>query len=45
MSMSRKELTPRQQRFIEAYNGNATQAAIKAGYSARSTSGISWPAS
>jgi len=27
--------TVKQQRFIEAYNGNATEAAIKAGYSAK----------
>jgi len=28
-----KKLTTKQKRFIEAYNGNGTQAAIKAGYS------------
>ena len=30
---SYKELTPKQQRFIDYYDGNATQAADKAGYS------------
>jgi phage terminase small subunit len=29
----KKKLTTKQKRFIEAYNGNGTQAAIKAGYS------------
>ena len=29
------KLTPRQRRFVEAYTGNATQAAISAGYSAK----------
>ena len=31
----KKELTPKQKRFIECYDGNATQAALKAGYSAK----------
>ena len=30
-----KGLTPKQKRFVEAYDGNATQAAIAAGYSER----------
>jgi phage terminase small subunit len=29
-------MTPKQRRFVEAYTGNATEAAIKAGYTARS---------
>ena len=29
-------LTVKQQRFVEAYNGNATEAMIAAGYSAKS---------
>ena len=31
--MARNELTAKQRRFVEAYDGNATQAAIAAGYS------------
>ena len=33
--MNGDKLTAKQKRFIEAYNGNATQAAIAAGYSAK----------
>lgn len=33
--MPRKGLTPKQKAFVEAYAGNATEAAIKAGYSKR----------
>ena len=33
-------LTARQRAFVEAYNGNATQAAIAAGYSARTADKI-----
>lgn len=33
-------LTAKQQRFIEAYSGNATQAAIQAGYSAKTAYAI-----
>lgn len=32
-AMARNELTAKQRRFVEAYDGNATQAAIAAGYS------------
>ena len=35
-----KTLTVRQQRFVEAYTGNATEAAIKAGYSAKTARSI-----
>lgn len=31
--MARNELTAKQRRFVDAYDGNATQAAIAAGYS------------
>ena len=30
-----KNLTVKQQRFVEAYTGNATEAALQAGYSAK----------
>ncbi len=33
-------MTPKQKRFIECYEGNATQAAITAGYSERTARGI-----
>ena len=33
-------LTAKQQRFIEAYDGNATQAALTAGYSAKTAYAI-----
>jgi len=31
--MAERKLTSKQQRFVDAYNGNATEAAVKAGYS------------
>lgn len=34
--MADNKLTDKQQRFVEAYDGNATQAAIAAGYSEKS---------
>ena len=33
-------MTPKQQRFIEAYDGNATRAAIQAGYSEKTACSI-----
>ena len=35
-----KALTVKQQRFVEAYTGNATEAAIRAGYSAKTARSI-----
>lgn len=39
-----KQLTPRQQRFVDEYliDLNATQAAIRAGYSKKTAPGIGW---
>lgn len=39
-----KQLTPKQQRFVDEYliDLNATQAAIRAGYSAKTACGIGW---
>lgn len=33
--MMLRELTPKQKAFVEHYSGNATQAAIMAGYSTK----------
>ena len=38
--MSKSKLTVRQQRFAEAYTGNATEAALIAGYSAKTAHSI-----
>lgn len=38
--MAKKDLTVKQRRFVEAYSGNHTQAAIDAGYSAKSAEKI-----
>lgn len=35
-----RPLTAKQQRFVDAYDGNATQAALKAGYSERTARAI-----
>lgn len=35
-----QKLTPRQQKFVLCYNGNATEAAIKAGYSKKTAKSI-----
>lgn len=35
-----KELTAKQRAFVEAYDGNATQAALKAGYSPKTAGAI-----
>ncbi len=35
MSKNSHKLTPQQKRFVDAYQGNATEAAIAAGYSAK----------
>ncbi|MDD5476880.1 MAG: terminase small subunit [Candidatus Omnitrophica bacterium] len=38
--MSRQKLTSRQKKFVDLYEGNATKAAIKAGYSKRTAYSI-----
>lgn len=40
MSTKPKKLTTKQQRFVDAYDGNATAAAIAAGYSQRTAASI-----
>ena len=40
--MIKRNLTVKQQRFIEAFNGNATEAAIMAGYSKNSAKEIGY---
>jgi len=35
-----KELSSKQQKFVDSYNGNATEAAIKAGYSKKTARSI-----
>tara|TARA_B100001013_G_C24618497_1_gene446179 strand:+ start:570 stop:959 length:390 start_codon:yes stop_codon:yes gene_type:complete len=40
--MIKRNLTVKQQRFIEAFNGNATEAAIMAGYSKKSAKEIGY---
>lgn len=37
-----RELTPKQKKFVELYNGNATQAAIAAGYSPKRADAIGY---
>ena len=36
------KLTTKQQRFVDAYDGNATQAALAAGYSKKTAASIGW---